>query len=137
MTLWRKFGNPSFEPDRSGCLGSLCLIPRLIHSGWSLRDGLRAQAENDDPALVSVPISGTSGLWSREIIMSAHGQLSQIPISKFEGRLTVGGVSLLLTYLTGFVVYMTWPGNYCPSSGFLSDLFFPLMWLLSPIIPCC
>jgi len=55
----------------------------------------------------------------------------------FEGWLTLSLICLLLTYLTGFAVYMTWPGNYCPTSGFLSNLFFPLLWVLSPIIPCC
>lgn len=69
--------------------------------------------------------------------MYAHGQVSHAPLPMLEGWLTLSVICLVLTYLTGFAVYMTWPGNYCPTSGFLSDLFFPLLWVLSPIIPCC
>lgn len=69
--------------------------------------------------------------------MHAPAHARHAPVTKLEGWLTLSLIVGVLAYFAGFAVYMTWPGNYCPSSGFLSDLFFPLLWLLSPFIPCC
>ncbi len=69
--------------------------------------------------------------------MHARSSHQLAPLSQLEGWLTLTLICCLLGYFASFAVYMTWPGSYCPSSGFLSDLFFPLLWLLSPIIPCC
>lgn len=77
------------------------------------------------------------GIQGEHFMMNASGRLDYHSRSWLESGLIIGLSVGLLAYLTGFAIYMTWPGNYCPSSGFLSDLFFPLLWLLSPIIPCC
>lgn len=138
MTLCRKFGNPGFQRETSGDLKWPSKLSRFQTRDTRSREMVFAHERRMTTlrwCQFRYPSRVASGPSKK--IMSAHGQISHIPISKLEGRLTVAGVSVLLAYLTGFVVYMTWPGNYCPTSSFLSDLFFPLLWLLSPIIPCC